>query len=193
MVLIIDNYDSFTYNLYQYVGTLNPDVQVYRNDKITIEEIEHLNPSHIILSPGPKAPKDAGITIEAIQKLHTKYPILGVCLGHQSIGEAFGGRTVHAPTLVQGKAEKIRIIDKSSKLFCGMDKDEFEAARYHSLMTDESVLPKCLKVTARSKDNVIMAMEHCEYPTFGLQFHPESVMTPCGMKMLENFLSIKRN
>lgn len=143
------------------------------------------------MSPGPKAPKDAGITVEVIQKLHTKYPILGVCLGHQSIGEAFGGKTVHAPNLVHGKAERIQITDKGSRMFRGMDEDEFEAARYHSLMTDESVLPECLKVTARSKDNVIMAMEHRDYPTFGLQFHPESVMTPCGMKMLENFLKIK--
>lgn len=191
MILIIDNYDSFTYNLYQYVGEINPDVEVYRNDKITISEIDGLKPAHIILSPGPKAPKDAGITVEVIQKLHTKYPILGVCLGHQSIGEAFGGKTVHAPNLVHGKAERIQITDKGSRLFRGMDEDEVEAARYHSLMTDESVLPECLKVTARSKDNVIMAMEHRDYPTFGLQFHPESVMTPCGMKMLENFLKIK--
>lgn len=190
MILIIDNYDSFTYNLYQYIGTLNPDVQVYRNDKITVEEIEKLNPSHIILSPGPKAPKDAGITIEVIQKMHTKYPILGVCLGHQSIGEAFGGRTVHAPKLVHGKAERIDIIDKKSKIFSGIVENEIEAARYHSLMTDESVLPECLKVTARSKDGVIMAMEHRDYPVYGLQFHPESVMTPCGMTMLKNFLSI---
>lgn len=191
MILIIDNYDSFTYNLYQYVGEINPDVEVYRNDKITISEIDGLKPAHIILSPGPKAPKDAGITVEVIQKLHTKYPILGVCLGHQSIGEAFGGKTVHAPNLVHGKVERIQITDKGSRLFRGMDEDEVEAARYHSLMTDESVLPECLKVTARSKDNVIMAMEHRDYPTFGLQFHPESVMTPCGMKMLENFLKIK--
>lgn len=191
MILIIDNYDSFTYNLYQYVGEINPDVEVYRNDKITISEIDGLKPAHIILSPGPKAPKDAGITVEVIQKLHTKYPILGVCLGHQSIGEAFGGKTVHAPNLVHGKAERIQITDKGSRLFRGMDEDEVEAARYHSLMTDESVLPECLKVTARSKDNAIMAMEHRDYPTFGLQFHPESVMTPCGMKMLENFLKIK--
>lgn len=191
MILIIDNYDSFTYNLYQYVGEINPDVEVYRNDKITISEIDKLKPTHIILSPGPKAPKDAGITVEVIQKLHTEYPILGVCLGHQSIGEAFGGKTVHAPNLVHGKAERIQITDKGSRLFHGIDEDEFEAARYHSLMTDESVLPECLKVTARSKDNVIMAMEHRDYPTFGLQFHPESVMTPCGMKMLENFLKIK--
>lgn len=191
MILIIDNYDSFTYNLYQYVGEINPDVEVYRNDKITISEIDKLKPTHIILSPGPKAPKDAGITVEVIQKLHTEYPILGVCLGHQSIGEAFGGKTVHAPNLVHGKAERIQITDKGSRLFHGIDEDEFEAARYHSLMTDESVLPECLKVTARSKDNVIMAMKHRDYPTFGLQFHPESVMTPCGMKMLENFLKIK--
>lgn len=190
MILIIDNYDSFTYNLYQYIGTLNPDVQVYRNDKITVEEIEELNPSHIILSPGPKAPKDAGITIEVIQKLHKRYPILGVCLGHQSIGEAFGGRTVHAPNLVHGKSEKINIVNKKSKLFYGIAQDEIEAARYHSLMTDENVLPECLTVTARSKDGVIMAMEHRDYPIYGLQFHPESIMTPSGMTMLKNFLNI---
>lgn len=190
MILIIDNYDSFTYNLYQYIGTLNPDVQVCRNDKITIEEIEELNPSHIILSPGPKAPKDAGITIEVIQKLYTKYPILGVCLGHQSIGEAFGGKTIHAPRLVHGKSEKIDIVEKKSKLFSGIVENEIEAARYHSLMTDESMLPECLTVTARSKDGVIMAMEHREYPVYGLQFHPESIMTPSGMTMLKNFLNI---
>lgn len=189
MILIIDNYDSFTYNLYQYIGSLSPDIKVARNDKITIGEIEDLHPSHIILSPGPKSPKDAGITIEVIQKLHRDYPILGVCLGHQSIGEAFGGRTVHAPVLVHGKAETITITGTGSKIFAGLG-NEFTAARYHSLMTDPAALPDCLKVTAKSQDGVIMAMEHREYPTYGLQFHPESIMTPDGMKMLKNFLEI---
>ncbi len=190
MILLIDNYDSFTYNLYQYVGTINPDIYVVRNDKITISEIRELRPSHIILSPGPKAPKDAGITVDVIRKLNTEVPILGICLGHQSIGEAFGGKTVHAPVLVHGKAEDIKITDNSSAIFKNI-RGSFRAARYHSLMTDPAALPGCIKVTAISGDGVIMAMEHKTAPTFGLQFHPESIMTPDGMTMLENFLKIQ--
>lgn len=190
MILLIDNYDSFTYNLYQYVGTINPDIYVVRNDKITISKIRELRPSHIILSPGPKAPKDAGITVDVIRKLNTEVPILGICLGHQSIGEAFGGKTVHAPVLVHGKAEDIKITDNSSAIFKNI-RGSFRAARYHSLMTDPAALPGCIKVTAVSGDGVIMAMEHKTAPTFGLQFHPESIMTPDGMTMLENFLKIQ--
>lgn len=189
MILLIDNYDSFTYNLYQYVGTINPDICVVRNDKITIPEIRELRPSHIILSPGPKAPKNAGITVDVIRKLNTEVPILGICLGHQSIGEAFGGKTVHAPVLVHGKADDIKITDSSSAIFKNI-RGSFRAARYHSLMTDPAALPDCLKVTAVSGDGVIMAMEHKTAPTFGLQFHPESIMTPDGMTMLENFLNM---
>lgn len=188
MILIIDNYDSFTYNLFQYVGSINPDIQVYRNDKITVDEIEKKNPSHIIISPGPKYPKDAGICIELIQKLYTKFPILGVCLGHQSICEAFGGNTVQAPTLVHGKVDKVKIVDKSSKIFAGMTGDIIEVARYHSLVTDKDTLPDCLKITSETKDGLIMSLEHKEYPVFGLQFHPESIMTPDGIKFLSNFL-----
>lgn len=188
MILIIDNYDSFTYNLFQYVGSINPDIEVYRNDKITVEEIERKNPTHIIISPGPKYPKDAGICIELIQKLHTKFPILGVCLGHQSIGEAFGGNTVKASVLMHGKVDRAQIIDKNSKLFSGMIGESIEVARYHSLVTDKMTLPKCLCITSETPDGLIMSMEHRDYPVYGLQFHPESIMTPDGKKILSNFL-----
>ena len=190
MNIIIDNYDSFTYNLYQYIGTINSDIEVYRNDEITVDEIEEKNPEHIIISPGPKYPKDAGICIELIKKLHTKFPILGVCLGHQSIGEAMGGRTVHAPELMHGKADTAKILDKTSPIFAGIVGDEVRVGRYHSLVTDESALPECIKVTAKTADGSIMAMEHKKYPLYGLQFHPESVLTPDGMTMLKNFLNI---
>ncbi len=190
MNLIIDNYDSFTYNLYQFIGTIDSDIEVYRNDKITVDEIEKKKPEHIIISPGPKYPKDAGICIELIQRLYTSVPILGVCLGHQSIGEAMGGKTVHAPLLMHGKSDMANILDRTSPIFKGIKDDEIEVGRYHSLVTDEQSLPDCMKITAKTSDGSIMAMEHKVYPLYGLQFHPESVLTPCGMKLLENFLNI---
>lgn len=190
MNIIIDNYDSFTYNLYQYIGEIDPNVKVYRNDEITVDELEAMQPEHIIISPGPKYPKDAGICIELIKRLHTKFPILGVCLGHQSIGEAMGGRTVHAPKLMHGKADTAKLLDKTSVIFSGIVGDEIRVGRYHSLVTDESALPDCMKVTAKTADGSVMAMEHKEYPLFGLQFHPESVLTPDGKTMLKNFLNI---
>lgn len=188
MITIIDNYDSFTYNLYQYVGALCPDIKVYRNDKITVEAVAAENPERIIVSPGPCYPSDAGICIELIQKLSGKFPILGVCLGHQSIGAAFGGEIIRAPHLMHGKADEAAL-DTSSRLFEGLEKRE-TVGRYHSLIIKEESLPKCLKVTARTDDGCIMAVEHREHPTFGIQFHPESVLTPCGMKIIDNFLKI---
>lgn len=185
MILLLDNYDSFSYNLYQYLGTLNPDIVVYKNDKITVDEIIKLNPSHIILSPGPGYPKDAGIMEELIAKI-TNIPILGVCLGHQAICEVYGLEVTNAKDIYHGKRDKIAI-DNKSRLFDGLNEYE-DVARYHSLIakgkTDK------LKVIAYNDDNEIMAVEHNKYPVFGVQFHPESVMTECGMKILENFLKV---
>lgn len=188
MITIIDNYDSFTYNLYQYIGTLNADIKVYRNDKITVEEVAAENPERIIVSPGPCYPSDAGICIELIQKLSGKFPILGVCLGHQAIGEAFGGKIVRAPHLMHGKADTAKL-DTSSPLFYGLNERE-QVGRYHSLIIENESLPECLEITAMCDDGCIMAIKHREHPTYGIQFHPESVLTPHGMKMIENFLNI---
>ena len=187
MIIMIDNYDSFTYNLYQYIGSINPDIEVYRNDKITVEEVLAKNPSHIIISPGPKYPKDAGICIDLIKNAGD-IPILGVCLGHQSIAEAFGGKIVHAPRIMHGKQDILEI-DGESKIFGGID-GEIAVGRYHSLVIDNSSVPECLTVTARTSDGCIMAVEHKQRPIFGIQFHPESVLTPTGMQMIENFLNI---
>lgn len=188
MILIIDNYDSFTFNLYQLIGELRPDIRVVRNDKISIAEIEELNPDHIIISPGPGNPQQAGICLEVIRKLTGKYPILGVCLGHQAIGEAFGGRVVHAPQIVHGKADKM-YLTQASPIFKDMP-DGFEAARYHSLIVEPEGLPDCLEVTAETERHEIMALQHKKYPVYGVQFHPESIMTPHGRTILKNFLSI---
>lgn len=188
MILIIDNYDSFTHNLYQLIGELNPDIKVVRNDKITIPEIEELNPDHIIISPGPGNPQQAGICLEVIKRLSGKYPILGVCLGHQAIGEAFGGNVVHAPEIVHGKSDRIHIL-KESSLLKGME-EGFQAARYHSLIVEPESLPSCLEVIAETKKHEIMALQHKEYKVYGVQFHPESIMTPEGRVILKNFLSL---
>ncbi len=187
MILMIDNYDSFTYNLYQYIGTENPDIEVYRNDKITVDEVISKKPSHIILSPGPGFPKDAGICLELIKKTGD-IPILGVCLGHQAIGEAFGGDTIHAPQVMHGKRDMVRI-DVTCPIFEGLG-SEVEVGRYHSLVIAAETLPQCLNVTAHSADGCIMAVAHRERPVFGIQFHPESVLTPDGMKILKNFLKL---
>ena len=186
MILLIDNYDSFTYNLCQRVGVFCPDIRVVRNDAVTAEEIEALAPRAILVSPGPGYPKDAGVSVEAVRRFSGKIPILGVCLGHQSVGEAFGGRTVPAARLMHGKASAIAL-DTACPLFRGFP-EEIAAARYHSLVLDPASLPSCLKVTARDADGQIMGVQHRTEPTFGVQFHPESVLTPGGDRILYNFL-----
>lgn len=188
MILLIDNYDSFSYNVYQLIGSVYPDIKVIRNDECTISEIEEMKPEAIIISPGPKAPKDAGICIEAIQYFSDKLPILGICLGHQSIFEAFGGTVSYAKELMHGKQKDI-LITKDSSLFKGLN-TSFKAARYHSLSGVETTCPDCLEIIAKSEDDEIMAIEHKQYPVFGLQFHPESVMTPQGHIIIENFIQI---
>ena len=185
MILLIDNYDSFSYNLYQFIGEFNPDIMVVRNDELTIEQVRDLNPSHIILSPGPKRPSDAGICIELVQKLHTEFPILGICLGHQAICEAFGAKIVYAKQLMHGKTSIISV--KNENIFKGLT-SSIPVARYHSLAADNDTMPDCLTVTASTDDGEIMAVKHSEYPTFGLQFHPESILTPQGKSIIKNFL-----
>lgn len=187
MILLIDNYDSFVYNLYQFIAEIEPDVKIVRNDKITPEEIEELSPDAIVISPGPGKPSDAGVCIEVIQKLKGKFPILGVCLGYQAIAEAFGATVGHAKQLMHGKVSVLEDVKTDSVMFQRLEKP-VKVARYHSLAVEEATLPEELEVTARSKDNEVMAMEHKTYPIYGLQFHPESVMTPEGFKMIENFL-----
>ncbi len=187
MILLIDNYDSFVYNLYQFIAEIEPDVKIVRNDKITPEEIEELSPDAIVISPGPGKPSDAGVCIEVIQKLKGKFPILGVCLGHQAIAEAFGATVGHAKQLMHGKVSVLEDVKTDSVMFQRLEKP-VKVARYHSLAVEEATLPEELEITARSKDNEVMAMEHKTYPIYGLQFHPESVMTPEGFKMIENFL-----
>ena len=191
MILLIDNYDSFSYNLYQLIGSVEPEVKVIRNDDCTLKEIEAMQPEALILSPGPGRPEDAGICIPAIRYFAGKLPILGVCLGHQAICEAFGGTVSYAKELMHGKQSKVYQGGLSS-LFRGLG-PEFKAARYHSLAARAEDFPEALKVTAESDDGEIMALEHREYPVFGVQFHPESVMTPDGKKMIENFMEVVRN
>lgn len=188
MVVIIDNYDSFTFNLFQFVGMLTSEVKVYRNDQITVEAVAALQPSHIILSPGPGFPKDAGICEDILEKLQGRLPILGVCLGHQAIGEVFGGKIVHARELVHGKQSLIKI-DNSSRLFKGLPQ-EIPAARYHSLIVEKKSKPECLEVLAATADGEIMAVKHRDHDIYGVQFHPESIMTPDGLQILRNFLAI---
>ena len=187
MILMIDNYDSFTYNLYQELGILYPDIKVVRNDEITIAEIEKLAPQALIVSPGPCYPKQAGISVDAIKHFSGKLPILGVCLGHQSIGEAFGGKIVHAAELMHGKKSDINV-DTNCLLFDGLPKT-IEAARYHSLIIEKESLPDCLEITAEDDIGQIMAVRHKEHPTYGVQFHPESILTEVGLKILSNFLN----
>ncbi len=188
MVLLIDNYDSFSYNLYQLVGDLTPDITVVRNDGTDIERIEMLAPSHIILSPGPGKPSDAGICEEVIDYFKGKIPILGVCLGHQAICEVFGARVGYAKRLMHGKISVINI-DNKSRIFESME-SSMQAARYHSLSAIRETIPYELKVTAKASDGEIMAVEHTDYPVYGVQFHPESILTPCGKNIIENFLKI---
>jgi anthranilate synthase component 2 len=186
MILLIDNYDSFSYNLYQLIGEIEPDIRVIRNDEMTAEEIEKLHPSRIVLSPGPGRPENAGITMEAVRKLGSVVPILGVCLGHQAICAAFGGVITYAKELMHGKQSEV-IFDRSCPLFCGLAETGL-VARYHSLAADPSSIPEELKVTAVTSDGEVMAVQHHSHPIYGLQFHPESIMTPDGKQMLKNFL-----
>ena len=184
MILVIDNYDSFTYNLVQYLGELGEDLLVYRNNKIGIEEIAQLKPSRIVISPGPGTPVDAGITEDVIRHFHQSTPILGVCLGHQAIGEVFGGKIVRAPTLMHGKVSEI--FHDTKGLFKDLPQG-FPATRYHSLMVTE--VPPCLQISAQTKDGVVMGLRHRETPTEGIQFHCESIMTAVGKNILKNFLA----
>lgn len=186
MILLIDNYDSFSYNLYQMIGEIEPDIRVIRNDEMTIEEIKKLNPERIILSPGPGRPEDAGITVSAAKELGESIPILGVCLGHQAICQAFGATVTYAKRLMHGKQSEINF-DTMCPLFKGVPKSA-PAARYHSLAVDSATLPDELKVTATTHDGEVMAVSHIKYPIFGVQFHPESIMTPDGRTMLKNFI-----
>jgi anthranilate synthase component 2 len=186
MLLMIDNYDSFTYNLVQYLGELGAEVEVFRNDAITLEEIGKLAPTHIVVSPGPCTPKEAGISVPLIEKFAGKIPILGVCLGHQSIGQAFGGRVIHAKTLMHGKVSTIS--HEGTGVFAGLP-DKFTATRYHSLAIERSTLPDCLEVTAASEDGVIMGVRHREFAVEGVQFHPESILSEHGHRLLDNFLA----
>ncbi|MBR2280897.1 MAG: aminodeoxychorismate/anthranilate synthase component II [Ruminococcus sp.] len=189
MILLIDNYDSFSYNLYQYIGEINPDIKVIRNDELSVDEIRELNPDRIILSPGPGRPENAGVIIEAVKKLGAEIPILGVCLGHQAICSAYGAEVTYAKQLMHGKQSEVRF-DKNCLLFKNCP-ESAKVARYHSLAADETTVPDCLTVTAVTDDGEIMAVQHKEYPVFGLQFHPESIMTPDGKTMLKNFINNK--
>lgn len=188
MLLVIDNYDSFTYNLVQYLGELGQQVEVRRNDQVTVEEIENqLSPARILISPGPGTPDDAGVTLEVIERLAGRIPILGVCLGHQAIGQAFGGRVVRAPVLMHGKSSEICHDGKT--IFEGLD-DHFQAGRYHSLIVERESLPSCLEISAFTEDNIIMGLRHKEMKVEGVQFHPESILTTQGKALLSNFLKI---
>lgn len=188
MILLIDNYDSFSYNLVQLIGEINPDIKVIRNDELTIDEIDSLNPEAIILSPGPGRPSDAGVCIDVVKKLGNKYKILGVCLGHQAICEAFGANITYAKQLMHGKQSIAKLMG-DAKLFKGMG-SETKVARYHSLAADNDTLSKDLKITAITADNEIMAVEHINGKIFGVQFHPESILTPEGKTMIINFLEV---
>lgn len=185
MILLIDNYDSFSYNLYQLIGELDTDIKVIRNDEIAVDEIINLNPDHIILSPGPGRPEDAGIIIDVVKTIHD-IPILGVCLGHQAICVAFGATVSYAKELMHGKQSDVTF-NTDCPLFRNCPKAA-PAARYHSLVADADTIPDCLKITALSADGEVMAVQHKEYPIYGVQFHPESIMTPNGKQMLKNFI-----
>lgn len=188
MILLIDNYDSFSYNLYQLIGSINPDIKVIRNDEMTVSEIEALNPEKIIISPGPKRPQDAGVCIEVVKQLGSRIPMLGVCLGHQSICESYGAVITYAKQLMHGK-QSVASIDNTCPIFKGLS-DEIKVARYHSLAANPDTLPTCLKATATTADGEIMAVMHKEYPVYGVQFHPESILTPDGKIILENFINL---
>ena len=187
MILMIDNYDSFTYNLVQYLGQLGQDVVVYRNDGITIDEIRRLTPDAIFLSPGPCTPKEAGITVDVIREFHKSVPIMGVCLGHQAIGYTFGGNVIRAGRLMHGKTSQI--LHDGNSIFKGLP-NPFTAGRYHSLLVEKVSLPSCLEISAETEEGEIMGIRHQEYPVEGIQFHPESILTPHGKRIIKNFLDI---
>lgn len=186
MILLVDNYDSFSYNLYQLVGSINSDIKVIRNDECTLEEMEAMAPTHIIISPGPGKPSEAGRCEEIIAYFKGRVPILGVCLGHQAICEVFGATVSYAKELMHGKMSVVNLSD-TCKLFRGLEKTA-EVARYHSLIAVKDTIPDCLEVTATTEDGEVMAVKHRDYDIYGLQFHPESILTPQGKTMLENFL-----
>jgi anthranilate synthase/aminodeoxychorismate synthase-like glutamine amidotransferase len=188
MLLVIDNYDSFTYNLVQYLGELGAEMLVRRNDEVSIDEIENeLKPDKILISPGPGTPDDAGVSLEILKAFGEKLPILGVCLGHQAIGQIFGGKVVRAPEPVHGKP--VEIVHDGKTIFEGLE-NNFQAGRYHSLVVDRESLPECLEISAQSPDGLIMGLRHKTYKIEGVQFHPESILTTGGMKLLKNFLEI---
>ena len=187
MLLMIDNYDSFTYNLVQYLGELGEDVRVYRNDKITLQQIEELGPNRIVISPGPCTPKEAGVSVETIRQFAGRMPILGVCLGHQSLGVAFGGEVIRAQRLMHGKTSMISHDGKT--IFHGLP-NPFEATRYHSLLVNPKNLPDCLEVSAKTAEGEIMALRHRTLAVEGVQFHPESILTKSGKDLLRNFLKL---
>ena len=188
MILVIDNYDSFTYNLVQYLGELGEEIVVRRNDEVTIAEVEDsLRPGQILISPGPGKPDDAGVSLAMIDHFAGRIPILGVCLGHQAIGQAFGGRVVRAPVLVHGKASEISHDGKT--IFEGLERS-FHAGRYHSLIVERESLPECLEISATTSDGIIMGLRHRKLKIEGVQFHPESILTPAGKSLLNNFLQL---
>lgn len=187
MLLMIDNYDSFTYNIVQYFGELGEDVRVHRNDRITLEEIEALNPARIVVSPGPCSPEEAGISVAAIRHFAGRIPLLGVCLGHQAIGAAFGGRVVRSSTLMHGKTSPIH--HNGTGLFKGLP-NPFDATRYHSLVVERATFPECLEITAWVEEGEVMGLAHRDLPVWGVQFHPESILTVGGMDLLRNFLNM---
>lgn len=187
MILMIDNYDSFTYNLVQYLGQLGEEVAVYRNDAITLDEIRALNPEAIFLSPGPCSPKEAGITVDVIKTFHQTVPLMGVCLGHQSIGYAFGGNVVRAERIMHGKTSPI--LNDGKTIFEGLG-NPFTAGRYHSLIVERETLPDCLEISAETAEGEIMGFRHRAYPVEGIQFHPESILTPSGKRIIKNFLNL---
>lgn len=188
MILVIDNYDSFTYNLVQEMGELGADIRVVRNDHISLDEVRAMNPTHIVISPGPGTPDDGGVSLDVIREFGPTIPIFGVCLGHQCIGQAFGGVVTRAGRLMHGKTSMV--YHKDDALFKGVP-SPFEATRYHSLIVEESSLPDCLTITAFTDQGEIMALRHKEFPVVGVQFHPESILTKFGLRILENFLTMK--
>ena len=190
MILMIDNYDSFTYNLVQYLGQLGEEVVVHRNDEITLDQIEELRPDSIFLSPGPGSPEGAGLTVDIIKRFHTTIPIMGICLGHQAIGYAFGADVVRAGRLMHGKTSGI--INDGRTIFKGLP-SPFEAGRYHSLILRKDSMPPCLEISAETEEGEIMGVRHHEYPVEGIQFHPESILTPNGKRIIKNFLDMKGN
>ncbi|MCP5094286.1 MAG: aminodeoxychorismate/anthranilate synthase component II [Chloroflexi bacterium] len=185
MLIVIDNYDSFTYNLVQYLGELGQEIKVFRNDQVSIDEIKALNPDHIVISPGPGTPDDGGISLEVLRELGETTPILGVCLGHQCIGQAYGGEVIRAPRLMHGKTSNV--YHNSNGLFYGVP-SPFQATRYHSLIVEEP-LPDMLEVTAFTRNGEVMGVRHKEFPVVGVQFHPESILTEHGKRILQNFLN----